>query len=135
MRGGAFLDSGIFIAALSRRDRFHAQVVELFGRTGVRLMTTVLVVSESYSWFLHRHGEETARAFRGFLGALKGLSLLAHGIEEHERTLRMLDRFRGAKLTYVDAASLAWIEHKGIRSVWSTDHHLALTGAEILPRS
>lgn len=135
MSGAVFLDSGIFIAALSRRDRLHAQAVELFGRSGSRWVTSLLVVSESYSWFLHRHGEEAARTLRAFIGALKGLTLLQVTLEDHERTLRVLDRFRGTKLTYVDAASLGWIEHRKIKTVWSTDHHLGLIGAEILPRS
>ena len=130
-----FLDSGIFIAALVRRDGFHGQACELFGRTGVRWITSVLVVSECYSWFLHRHGEEAARKLRGFLAALDGLQLPGITADDHARTLRMLDRFRGAGLTYVDAASLTIIEQRNIRTVWSTDHHLGLTGAEILPRS
>ena len=135
MSGAVFLDSGIFIAALSRRDRLHGQAVELFGRPATRWITSLLVVSESYSWFLHRHGEEAARSFRAFVSALAGLTVLAVTLDDHERTLRVLDRFRGAKLTYVDAASLGWIEQRKIKTVWSTDHHLGLTGAEILPRS
>ena len=135
MSEAAFLDSGIFIAALVRRDRFHAQATELFGRAGTRWTTSLLVVSESYSWFLHRHGEEAARSLRAFVAALKGLNLLPITLEDHRRTLLVLDRFRGAKLTYVDAASLGFMEHRTIRTVWSTDHHLGLTGAEILPRS
>ena len=130
-----FLDSGIFIAALSRRDRLHAQAVELFGRTGTRWVTSLLVISESYSWFLHRHGEEAARSLRAFISALSGLSIIQVTLHDHARTLRVLDRFRGTKLTYVDAASLGWIEQRKIKTVWSTDHHLGLTGAEILPRS
>jgi predicted nucleic acid-binding protein len=131
----AFLDSGIFIAVLSRRDRLHAQAVELFGRSGTRWVTSLLVISESYSWFLHRHGEEAARNLRAFVAALTGLAILPVTLDDHEKTLRMLDRFRGAKLTYVDASSLGWIEQRRIKTVWSTDHHLDLTGAEILPRS
>jgi predicted nucleic acid-binding protein len=129
-----FLDSGIFIAALNRRDRLHSPAVELFGRNKIQWVTSLLVVSESYSWFLHRHGEEAARSLRSFLEALAGLQILPILVEDHLRTLRVLDRFRGTKLTYVDAASLAFIENRKIKTVWSTDHHLALTGAEILPR-
>jgi predicted nucleic acid-binding protein len=132
--GAVFLDSGIFIAALSRRDRLHTEAAELFGRADTRWMTSLLVVSESYSWFLHRHGEEAARSLRAFIAALKGLVLLPLTLEHHAQTLRMLDRFRGAKLTYVDAASLVLMEQRKIKTVWSTDHHLGLTGAEIQPR-
>jgi len=135
VNGPTYLDSGIFIAALTRRDRLHAQAAELFGREGTRWITSLLVISEAYSWFLHRQGEEAARQFRAFLGALTGLRILGATLQDHERTLRVLDRFRGTKLTYVDAASLDSIERHKIKTVWSTDHHLGLTGAEILPRS
>ncbi len=134
MSGKVFLDTGIFIAVLSRRDRLHPHAAELFGRAATAWTTSLLVVSEGYSWFLHRHGEEAARDFRAFIATLKGLDLLAVTAQDHRRTLHILDRFRGAKLTYVDAASLGYIQQKKIKTVWSTDHHLGLTGAEILPR-
>lgn len=123
------------MAILVRRDQHHAQALELFSRSGIRYVTSHLVFSESYSWFLHRHGEEAARNFRAFVGALKGLDILPSSAAGHDNTLRMLDRFRGAKLTYVDGSSLSIIERRSIGRVWSTDHHLGLTGAEILPRS
>ncbi len=47
----------------------------------------------------------------------------------------MLDRLRGARLTYVDASSLALMARHGIGTVWASDHHLGLTGAAVLPRS
>ncbi len=37
----------------------------------------------------------------------------------------MLDRRRGARLTYVDASSLALMARHGIGTVWASDHHLA----------
>ena len=45
-----------------------------------------------------------------------------------------LDRFRGSKLTYVDASSPALMSRHRIATVWSTDHHLGLAGAEVLPK-
>ena len=41
---------------------------------------------------------------------------------------------RGARLTYVDASSLALMDQHAIRTAWATDYHLGLTGAEVLPR-
>ena len=130
-----YLDSGIFIALLNRRDQWHPQAVSLFGTAKPRWMTSVLVVSETYSWFLHRMGEEAARSFRSFLSSLPGIRLMEATRGHHEATLEMLDRFRGSKLTYVDASSLCFIERNRVRKVWATDHHLSLTGAEVLPRS
>jgi predicted nucleic acid-binding protein len=130
-----FLDSGIFIAFLNRRDHWHEQAKALFGHAKSRWYSSYLVVAESYSWFLHRHGEEAARAFRTLIDDLAHLRILEATADHHTQVARMLDRLRGAKLTYVDASSLCLIEKHKIQRVWSTDHHLALTGAEILPRS
>jgi predicted nucleic acid-binding protein len=130
-----FLDSGIFIALMSRKDRWHEQAVALFGGPTPRWSTSILVVSETYTWFLHRMGEEQARTFRQLIGNLKGLRILDATQEHHAAVARMLDKFRGAKLSFVDASSLVHLEQRKIRRVWSTDHHLGVGGAEILPRS
>lgn len=129
-----YLDTGIFIAALSRRDRHHDQARALFSGQRPRWHTSALVWSEAYSWFLHRSGEDAARLFREFADSLTGLTLLEAGTENHAATRRILDSLRGARLTYVDASSLAFLDQHRIDTVWSTDHHLGLTGARILPR-
>ena len=95
----------------------------------------MLVWSEAYSWFLHRQGEEQARGCRLFLQNLDGLVLLEGTAELHRETCDMFDRLRGARLTYVDASSLVLMEELDIKIAWATDHHLALRGAEVFPRS
>jgi predicted nucleic acid-binding protein len=103
-----FLNTGIFIALMSQRDRWHTRAAVLFSGPRPKWITSILVVSETCSWFLHRMGEEQVN--------------------------RILDRFRGTKLTYVDASSLVYLEQKKISVVWATDHHSSLGGAEVLPR-
>ena len=129
-----FLDTGIFIAARNRRDRHHGQARALFSGPRPRWFTSALVCAEGYAWFLHKHGEEAARRFRLLLDNLDGLTVLDTDPELRSETWRMLDRLRGARVTYVDASSLALMARHGIRTVWATDHHLGLTGAEVLPR-
>ena len=136
MNGGpVFLDTGIFVAVRTTRDRHHEQARVLFGGPQPRWFTSVLVCAEAYAWFLHRHGEEAARRFRLLIDNLDGLVVLDTDAELRDETWRMLDRLRGARLTWVDASSLALMARHGIRTVWATDHHLGLTGAEVLPRS
>lgn len=134
MRPLVFLDTGIFIALMNRRDRWHTQAVALFGGPKPRWGTSFLIVSEGYSWFLHRINEEAAREFLRLVDALTGLRIFAAGREHDRQVRRLLDRFRGAKLTYVDASSLSLIDRHGVDVVWSTDHHLSLTGVEVIPR-
>jgi predicted nucleic acid-binding protein len=135
MSESVFLDSGILIAFLNARDQWHDQAAALFALGKARWSTSFLVVSEAYSWFLHRHGEEAARSLRAFLDNLEGLRIFNADMNHHRETLSMLDRLRGAKLTYVDASSLSLMERHKIRKVWGTDRHLGLTSAEVLPRS
>jgi predicted nucleic acid-binding protein len=135
VKSDVYLDSGIFIAFLNRRDSWHPHAVALFSTTKPRWSTSLLVVAESYSWFLHRMGEEAARSFLALIKRLDGLRLYEANAATHEATLKMLDRYRGTKLTYVDASSLCLLAIHGISTVWATDHHVGLTGAEVLPRS
>ena len=93
----------------------------------------MLVISETYGWFLHRFGEETARAFRRLTDGLPRLTLLGADAAHQEKVWKKLDRLRGSHLTYVDASSLVWMAERRIESVWGTDHHLALEGAAVVP--
>ena len=133
MNAGVFIDSGAFIAYLVRADRFQPEVVELFRGPTPIWSTSTLVVAETYSWFLHRHGEDTARLFRSFLGQLVGLNILDGDATHRQQVWRMLDGLRGHSLTFVDASSLVWIRTRKISTVWGTDHHLGLEGATVVP--
>ena len=133
MKPRVFLDSGIFVAFLDRSDRWHAQARTLFATPLRGWCTSLLVVAEAQAWFLHRLGEEPARRFLSLIGDLEGLEILLPGADHHREVVRTLDRLRGTRLTYVDASSLALIGAHRIRRVWSTDRHLGLTGAEVVP--
>lgn len=134
MRAGpAFLDTGIFIAFLDRSDQYHTAALGLFADPPRRWYCSFAVIAETYGWFLHRLGEEAARTFRGALGDLPRLRLLAIDARHHEAVGRKLDRLRGHKLTYVDASSLVLLEQYGIREVWGTDLDLSLEGARVIP--
>ena len=131
--GGAFLDSGIFIAFLDRSDRFHPAAVELFSNPARRSHTSLAVVSETYGWFLHRLGEDAARSFRLALTDFTWLTLHAIDAAHHAAVQRKLERLRGHKLTYVDASSLVFLSELHVREVWGTDRDLGLEGARVVP--
>ena len=134
MTEAVFLDSGIFIAFLNLHDQWHSPATALFSLARPRWSTSYLVISEAYSCFLHRYGEEAARSFRVFVDKLDGLKIYDVTAEHHRQVGRMLDRLRGAKVSYVDASSLCLLERHKIKKVWSTDFHLSLAGAEVAPR-
>jgi predicted nucleic acid-binding protein len=131
--GPVFADSGIFIAFLDRSDHYHQAAVRLFADPPRRWYTSLAVVSETYGWFLHRMGEESARTFRLALEDLPRLELLPLDAAHHEAVARTLDRLRGHKLTYVDASSLVFLGERRIHEVWGTDRDLSIDGARVIP--
>lgn len=134
MRAGpVFLDSGIFIAFLDRSDHYHAPAARLFADPPRRWYSSLAVISEAYGWFLHRFDESAARIFRVTLDELPRLKLLPIDGAHHRAICEKLDRFRGHKLTYVDASTLVFLQSHRIREVWGTDSDLALEGARVIP--
>jgi predicted nucleic acid-binding protein len=134
LRPRVFLDSGIFIALLDRGDEWHADARALFAAPPKGWCTSVLVVAETHGWFLHRIGEEATRRFHALLDDLPAFEILPATIEHHQGVRRTLNKLRGTKLTYVDASSLTLIAEHRIATVWSTDRHLGLTGAAVVPK-
>ncbi|MDE2763396.1 MAG: type II toxin-antitoxin system VapC family toxin [Gemmatimonadota bacterium] len=130
-----FLDTGIFVAAMNGHDRYHREARAMFAGPTPRWHTSVLVWSEAYNWFLHRHGDEAARSFGSLVASLEGLVMFTADEDHHAEVCRMSDRMRRERLTYVDASSLVLIDRHGIGTVWSTDPGLGLTGAKVLPGS
>lgn len=128
-----FVDSGAFVAFFDRSDGQHEAAVGLFAKAPPRLTTSVLVVAETYGWFLHRLGEPAARMFRRFLDEIDGLTILDADAAHRAAVGDKLDALRGTKLTFVDASALVWLQQRGIDIVWGTDYDLALEGAAVLP--
>lgn len=133
MRDEAFLDTGAFVAFLDRSDNQHAQAKALFARPPARFSTSILVVSESYGWFLHKLGEPAARRFRRLLDDLPNLRVLGADEDHRHAVTEKLDHLRGTKLTFVDVSSLVLLAETGISTVWGTDYDLAVEGATVRP--
>jgi predicted nucleic acid-binding protein len=128
-----FLDTGAFVAWLVAADRQHQAAADLFASISAPLTTSLAVVAETYSLFLHRFGEDAARTFRSAIKALPAVRLCAIDAEHHRAVERKLDRLRGIKLTYVDASSLVILGERRIETVWGTDSDLGAEGAKVIP--
>jgi predicted nucleic acid-binding protein len=133
VRGGVFIDTGAFVAFLNRADRQHTKAKFLFNSLPGRIFTSILVVSECYSWCFHKLGEPAARTFRPFLSNLPGLQILNADAAHRDAAWERLDRHQGRKLTFVDASILVWLEQHRIPTVWGTDRHVAIEGAAVVP--
>jgi predicted nucleic acid-binding protein len=130
-RAECFVDTSALIAFLDRSDSHHPIFHRLFSDPP-RLVTSSLVVAEGYGWFLRRYDQHRAVQFLNFLDELPALTIQTFGRPELDKTAVIVKKFSDQVLTLADAHGLVIIRERRIRTCWSTDRHLALTGATLV---
>jgi predicted nucleic acid-binding protein len=135
VRSKSFLDSGFFIAWINETDERHARALELLTIAAAKkstLLTSSLVVSETYTHLLYRYGKETARGFRFAVTELQGqLQCLHLDDKKLGLTFSTLERHRALSLSLVDASNLVFARHEKCQEIWATDREMGIEGAEL----
>lgn len=130
-RPRAYVDTSALIAFLDRSDSHHDLFYRLFSDPPA-LVSTALVIAEGHAWFLKRFDRKRALQFMAFIDDLSVLQLVPVGHEEHAGGARMLRKYSDQDLTLTDATGLHVMKSLGIRSCWSTDFHLGLSGVSLV---
>lgn len=133
-----FVDSSVFIALICDDEPLHSAVLAYYDscHPRTRLMTTLLVVSETYTWLRYHVNHAVAMAFLQSVedGCAKGrIELIPLGPDLWEQTRRILEKFHDHALSYVDAASFVAIDNFGIKDVLSLDRHFRLLKTNVWP--
>jgi len=96
-------------------------------------VTTTLVVAEVHAWFLRRYDRTRALRFLAMIEDMTPLRIVEVGAAELAGATRLLRRFSDQDLTLTDAVGLhERQEERGVRTCWSTDRHLGLTGMSLV---
>lgn len=130
-RAEAYVDTSALIAFADRSDTHHALFRRLFGDPPP-LVTTTLVIAEGHGWFLRRYDRHRGLRFLAMIEAMTPLSVVAVGPDEQAAAVALLRRFSDQDLTITDAVGLHLAAARRVRSVWSTDFRLGLTGAPLV---
>lgn len=126
----AYVDTSAFIAFADRSDSFH----DLFRRAFANpppLVTTPLVIAEGHGWFIKRFDSYRGLEFLAMIDAMP-LRIVETTVEEIDAAKEILKRYSDQDLTLVDVVGLRTMSVRRIRSCWSTDFHLSLTGVPLL---
>lgn len=126
----AYVDTSGFIAALDRSDSHHALYARLFADPP-KLVTSTLVVAEGHGWFLRRYHPQKALEFLAFLRELTPLFVEPFLATDLPDATALLSKFSDQRITLADAHGLLLMRRKRIKSCWSTDRHLGLTGVPL----
>ena len=129
-RTEAYVDTSAFIALADRSDTYHPLFRRLFA-TPPSLVTTPLVVAEGHGWFLRRFDPSRALQFIAMVESMMPLEVQSVGDEDLRAATVILRRYADQPLTLADALGLHTMTERAIRSCWSTDRHLGLTGVPL----
>jgi predicted nucleic acid-binding protein len=127
----AYVDTSALIAFADRSDTYHSLFNRLFSDPP-RLITTVLVIDEGHAWFLKRYDRNLALDFLNMIEVMKPLEIVDIGASEQKAAAIILRKFSDQDLTLTDAAGLHLMKERRIKSCWSTDFHLGLTGVPLV---
>ena len=130
-RTKAYVDTSALIAFVDRSDTHHALFARLFSDPP-DLVTCSLVIAEGHGWFLKRFDRTRALQFLSLASSLSPMQVLSVGEPELGAAHRVLAEFQDQDLTLADAVGLHVMKVHRVRSCWSTDRHLGLSGVPLV---
>lgn len=126
----AYVDTSALIAFLDVSDSHHSIFKRLFGAPP-SVTTSALVIAEAHGWFLRRYDQLRALQFLNFIEELSPLNIEPFAGADLMRVTLLLKKFGDQRLTLADVHGLSIMQQRSIRSCWSTDRHLGLTGVRL----
>jgi len=127
----SYADTSAFIAFADKSDSYHALFRRLFSEPPA-LLTSTMVVAEGHAWFLKRYDRTRALQFLAMIEEMRFLEIIPTAQRELDAAIGILRKFSDQDLTLVDATGLGLMSARRIRSCWSTDFHLGLTGIPLV---
>jgi predicted nucleic acid-binding protein len=127
----AYVDTSALIAFVDLSDSYHSLFRRLFSDPPP-LATSSLVVAEGHAWFLKRYDGTRALQFLSLIETMDFLAVLSVGTQEFKPASALLRRYADQGLTLADAVGLHLLKALRLRSCWSTDRHLGLTGVPLV---
>src|SRR5207244_1288193 len=127
----SYADTSAFIAFADKSDSHHALFKRLFSEPPA-LLTSTMVVAEGHAWVLKRYDRTRGLQFLAMIEEMRFVEIIRTGQRELYVAIVILRKFSDQDLTLADATGLALMSARRIRSCWSTDFHLALTGIPLI---
>jgi predicted nucleic acid-binding protein len=126
-----YVDTSALIAFLDRSDSFHTLFKRLFSQPPP-LITSALVIAEGHGWFLRRYDQRRAIQLLNFIHELPDLEIRAFDNYGLVKAGLVIRKFSDQSLTLADAHGLVIMTAHRIRTCWSTDRRLGITGASLV---
>jgi predicted nucleic acid-binding protein len=126
-----FVDTGAWIALFERQDPLHARAAatwEALGRGGARLLTSIPVVLETYTFLDRRSTRELALRWKAGLDEVTRLTVVECTLRDLGEAWPYLERKEFHKLGLVDATSFVLMRRHRVRVAFAFDVHFGIAG-------
>jgi uncharacterized protein len=131
-----FVDSGAWIAISDRSDQHHRPAIATYRdllRSPRILVTSNLVVAESYILVRRSAGHETAMRFLRSLRQSSRLLKVYSDAALESRAEELLARYADQDFSFVDAVSFALMQRRSIAQAFTFDRHFLVAGFTRVP--
>ena len=131
LRETVFVDAGAWYALADRNDANHRKAAKIYPSllsTAGRLVTSNLVVAETYVLILHELGHAAALSFLERIKTSPRIALIysTEDIESEAQTL--LGKYRDHDFSYADAVSFTIMKRQKIVKAFAFDRHFLTAG-------
>jgi uncharacterized protein len=118
------VDTGAWYALADRSDRHHARARKYYAKEapGGRLLTTDLIVAESWSLISAHLGRPAAVTFWETLRTAR-IPILPLDAADLESAWRILQAFPDQNFSFTDCTSFALMERLGVHEAFAFDSH------------
>ena len=131
-----FVDTSAWFPLAVPQDRQHARLAGPLRervRQGARIVTTNLVIAETYVLLLRRVRREAALAFLREIRRPPHVVVASTEDQELRAEREWLVRYVDQGFSLTDAVSFTVMSERGIREVLALDHHFAAAGFVLVP--
>jgi predicted nucleic acid-binding protein len=129
------VDTGAWVALALEADAHHQEAAQIYPELlrSRRLVTTNLVVAESYILLRREAGHEVALAFLDRLGASPRIHRVYSTPELEAEAEKILRKYQDQEFSYTDAVSFALMQREGIEEAFTFDRHFRVMGFLTVP--
>jgi predicted nucleic acid-binding protein len=131
-----FVDTSAWFPLLLRRHPEHAQIAGALRRrisSGDRIVTTNLVLAESYALLLYRGHRTAALSFLDAVQQPPNVIVSSTPEIERQAIADWLEPFDDQNFSFADSVSFAVMRERDITRALTLDAHFATAGFEMLP--
>lgn len=139
MNKAVFVDTSAWIMLLNKSEELHEDASSIYNNLleGVFLVTSNMVVGETYTWLRKKVG--FAPAFR-YLSALERkeklgqIAIMYSDALLEKEAVNILEQFKDQDFSFMDAVSFTLMRKNGVRKAFAYDRHFQVAGFKLLNR-